>query len=125
MENSALDPIDRRDVGIMRFIYTFEAVWKATRLFLDLVEGRDENAPKSCIRAAFEVGLLTAAEAEAALAMTDDRNFTVHTYNERLAEALFARIPGHIEVLGGWLEAMRQSLESGRSPENPNPKTQV
>ena len=41
---------EKRDVVILRFIYTFEAIWKLARLFLFHVEGIDANAPKSCIR---------------------------------------------------------------------------
>lgn len=102
-----LAPIEKRDISVMRFIYTTEAIWKAAQLFLREVEGRTANSPKSAVRASFEVGLLDAAQAETALEMADDRNLAVHTYNEPLAEALAARLPAHAAVLDAWLAAMR------------------
>jgi hypothetical protein len=49
-------------------------------------------------------------ETEAALAITRDRNLSVHIYNEELAEQIFSRLPGHVRVLATWLEAMRRRL---------------
>ena len=43
--------------------------------------------------------------------MADDRNLTVHTYNEALANAIFARLPQHAAALEVWLKAMSQRLE--------------
>ena len=43
--------------------------------------------------------------------MADDRNLTVHTYNEALANAIFARLPQHAAALEGWVKAMAQRLE--------------
>ena len=70
------------------------------------IEGIDANSPKSCVRASMETGLLSAPQAEAALVMTDDRNLTVHVYNEALANDIYSRLPRHIDVLGAWLDAM-------------------
>ena len=51
--------------------------------------------------------MLSADDVDAALLMADDRNLTVHTYDEALAEAVFARIrAGHIPLLRRWVEAM-------------------
>ncbi len=77
-----------RDASIQRFEYTFEAVWKAVQLFLRTVESLEVASPKAAIRASLQVGLLTEEQSRAALRMADDRNLTVHTYNEALAEAI-------------------------------------
>ncbi|MCZ6574514.1 MAG: nucleotidyltransferase substrate binding protein, partial [Planctomycetota bacterium] len=45
------------------------------------------------MRAARDAGMLDDGETERALAMVDDRNLTVHTYNEELAQAIYARLP--------------------------------
>lgn len=103
----------KRDAAITRFVYTFEAVWKTAQLFLELVDGVSVGAPKPCIRAARTVDLLSDENAEAALEMTNDRNLTVHTYNEKLANEIFGRLPQHIEVLTTWLEAMKKRVECG------------
>ena len=100
-----------RDAALQRFEYTFEAVWKASQRYLLLREGMDLGSPKACIRAARDVELFSDAETERALAMADDRNLTVHTYNEALANAIFARLPQHAAALEGWFKAMSQRLE--------------
>ena len=75
------------------------------------VEGIEAGSPKSAIRACHEAGLLSAAHAEQALAMADDRNLTSHTYNEGLAEAIFKRLSGHLAVLEAWLTGMTAGLQ--------------
>lgn len=100
-----------RDAALQRFEYTYEAVWKASQRYLLLREGMDLGSPKACIRAARDVELFSDAETERALAMADDRNLTVHTYNEALADAIFARLPRHAAALEAWFKAMSQRLE--------------
>ena len=96
-----------RDAVIQRFEFTFEAVWKAAQFHLLKVEGLDVASPKAAIRACREVGLLDEQEAMQALRMADDRNLTVHTYNEQLAEQILERIMGYQVLLDHWLTAMK------------------
>lgn len=96
-----------RDAVIQRFEFTFEAVWKAAQFHLLKVEGLDVASPKAAIRACREVGLLDEQEAMQALLMADDRNLTVHTYNEQLAEQILERIMGYQVLLDHWLTAMK------------------
>lgn len=95
-----------RDAAIKRFEYTFEAVWKASQAHLQERHGLEANSPKTAIRASWEVGALNEEQARAALAMVGDRNLTVHTYEEKLAEQIYARLPAHAAVLSQWLAAM-------------------
>ena len=95
-----------RDAAIQRFEYTFEAMWKAAQRYLQVREGRAEGSPKGAIRGCREVGLLSNSDTTAALAMADDRNLTVHTYNEALASVLFARLGGHAALLDRWLAGL-------------------
>jgi nucleotidyltransferase substrate binding protein (TIGR01987 family) len=97
-----------RDAAIQRFEYTFEACWKATQRFLLVVEGLETGSPKGAIRLSREVGLLSDEETVQALEMVDDRNQTVHTYNESLAVQIAKRLPGYAELLGHWLRRMQQ-----------------
>jgi nucleotidyltransferase substrate binding protein (TIGR01987 family) len=87
-----------RDAAIQRFEYSFEATWKAAQRVLLAREGVEVGSPKSAMRAAREAGFLSDTDAAAALAMADDRNLTVHTYNEALARAIYARLGGHLEL---------------------------
>lgn len=61
------------------------------------------------VRASLENGLLTEEEARTGLAMVDHRNLTAHTYNEELANAIFAQIPGYRRLLRNWLERLAKA----------------
>ncbi len=97
-----------RDAAIQRFEYTFEAAWKAAQLFQKQREGVEAGSPKSVVRACFQGGLLSEEEARAGMDMAEDRNLTVHTYNEQLADAIYARLPRYAKVMGSWLAAMER-----------------
>lgn len=99
-----------RDAAIKRFEYSFDTGWKAGRQFLLATHGVDERSPKGVVRAARSVGVLSDEDAEQILAMADDRNLTVHTYNQALASEIFARLAGHSALLTRWIDAMRRKL---------------
>jgi nucleotidyltransferase substrate binding protein (TIGR01987 family) len=100
-------PIER-DATIQRFEYSFETVWKAAKHYLREKEGIDVASPKGVIRACREIGLLNEEEAVHALEMADDRNLTVHTYNDRLAQEIFMRIKVHYPLLETWLKRLEE-----------------
>jgi len=97
-----------RDAAIQRFEYTFEAMWKAMQLFLREIEGLEVGSPKGVIRAALQVGLFDDDQTRLALEMADDRNLTGHTYNQAVAEAIFAHIPAYSRLMTDLLNAMRK-----------------
>ncbi len=100
-----------RDAAIQRFEYTFEAVWKAAQLYLKEREGVEMASPKAVIRGSGQAGLLTKGQVRTALRMVDNRNRTVHTYEERVANSIYKRLPAYAELMGEWLAAM-QDLSS-------------
>lgn len=97
-----------RDAAIQRFEYTCEAVWKAAQRYLQEVEGVSVGSPKGSLRASRDVGLLTDEQTVIGLEMIDDRNLTVHTYNEAVAEEIFSGLPSYAELLDAWLTAMTE-----------------
>ncbi|HWR45821.1 HI0074 family nucleotidyltransferase substrate-binding subunit [Sporomusa sp.] len=99
-----------RDAAIQRFEFTFEAIWKAAKSFLFEVEGVDLGSPKSVIRSCRETGLLTENQAVMALKMADDRNLTVHTYNEALAVEIYSRLHAYSVLLRCWHEHMQEKM---------------
>lgn len=99
-----------RDAAIQRFEYSFEAVWKSAQRYLNIREGLQVASPKGAIRHSFQLGLLDEQESEAAFALVDDRNLTVHTYNRDLAISLASRLRGHARVLRSWLDALNGHL---------------
>lgn len=100
-----------RDAAIQRFEYTFEAVWKAAQRYLLIREGVDAGSPKAVIRACWQSDLLDEALARQALTMVDDRNLTVHTYNEALAQLIYNHLGDYADLLDQWLSAMHMRLE--------------
>ena len=94
-----------RDAAIQRFEYTCEATWKAIQLGLREKEGIQAASPKAIAREARRAGLLDDSQARLALAMVDDRNDTVHTYNEAVAQAIHSRLGDYVHLLQEWLGA--------------------
>ncbi|MQX36613.1 nucleotidyltransferase substrate binding protein [Roseospira navarrensis] len=107
LENGTLPPTERRDVCILRFVYSFEATWKAAQAVLRERHGLFANSPRAAIRSCVDVRILDEATAEAALSMVEDRNLAAHTYNEELADKLFGRMTGHAGALKAWLAGLR------------------
>lgn len=97
-----------RDAAIQRFEYSFETTWKAAQRHLRDAEGLDPGSPASVIRATHAVGLLDEAAARLGLEMVRDRNLTVHTYNERLADEIYARLRAYMEMMESWLSVIER-----------------
>lgn len=104
-----------RDAAIQRFEYTCEAVWKTAQRYLQEVEGLSIGSPKGSIRASREVGLITDEQATIGLEMIDDRNLTVHTYNESLAEEIYHHLPSYADFFTSWLAAIENRLAQQES----------
>jgi nucleotidyltransferase substrate binding protein (TIGR01987 family) len=81
-----------RDSAIQRFEFTFELFWKILRLYAAR-EGLEVNSPRASIREAFRLKII--GEDERYLAMLESRNLAAHTYEEELAEELYALLPAH------------------------------
>lgn len=103
-------PIER-DAAIQRFEFTFEATWKAAKQMLFDIEGIDVASPKGVIRACREIGLFSDEQAVDALQMVNDRNLTVHTYNESLASEIYERLKQHSELLRLWIKGIMDKVE--------------
>jgi nucleotidyltransferase substrate binding protein (TIGR01987 family) len=88
-----------RDAAVHRFEYTFEALWKFFQEYLQKHEGIVANSPKAVFRELLTVGLLTEEETAAFLEMTDRRNDTVHTYKEAVAQAIYSRLSGYLNLM--------------------------
>lgn len=95
-----------RDASIQRFEYSFEATWKAAQAVLLDRFGVQAGSPKPIIRASFANGLFTEDETRLALAMVDHRNLTSHTYNESLADEIFAALPDYRRLMRLWLDRL-------------------
>lgn len=61
------------------------------------------------MRSAHAVALLDEAAARLGLEMVRDRNLTVHTYNEALAEEIYGRLQRYLPLMDTWLDAMERA----------------
>jgi nucleotidyltransferase substrate binding protein (TIGR01987 family) len=97
-----------RDATIQRFEFTFEVVWKALKLYLER-QGHECGGPRATLKMAFAEGLIPTAQiADCWLQMLEDRNLTVHAYDQALAN----RIHGHIvSDYAALLTAMAQAIQ--------------
>jgi nucleotidyltransferase substrate binding protein (TIGR01987 family) len=78
------------DGTIQRFEFSFELGWKALKETLSLSKGIDPKFPKPIFQEAFRAGWIH--DEQLWLDMLNDRNNTSHTYDEKLALAIYRRI---------------------------------
>jgi len=95
-----------RDAAIQRFEFSFEASWNAAKQYLYDIEGVDIGSPKGVIRGCREVRLLEDDEAVLPLEMVNDRNLTVHAYNEEVAIKIHSNLNRYYALLQRWIERM-------------------
>ncbi len=81
-----------RDATIQRFEFTFEAVWKTLKLYLER-QGHECGGPRPTLKKAFAENLISKPE-EADLwpQMLEDRNLTSRAYDEVLANRIYQHI---------------------------------
>lgn len=84
-----------RDAAIQRFEFTSELSWKCIQKFLR-EQGIICRSPKECLREAFKFGLVE--DDERWISILQDRNLTTHTYDEKVAEDVYDRLPGYLEI---------------------------
>ncbi len=100
-----------RDAAIQRFEYSFEAIWKLLKEYLNKKEGIICNSPKSCFREAFNVQILDEDETIKALEMTDERNLTSHAYIEKVAQKIFEKLEIYFELTSKIFNHINKNLE--------------
>ncbi len=86
-----------RDAAIQRFEFSFELAWKAVSAF-SRSEGLEVRSPREALRMAHRLAWI--GDEDLWLRMLDDRNRTTHTYNESVAEEIFARLAAYSSALG-------------------------
>lgn len=87
--------VANRDSAIKRFELTFELGWKSAKTYLGN-KGLVCRSPRDCFAEAFRLGLV--ADDPLWLKMIEDRNLSVHTYNEKLADDIYGRLPNYLRL---------------------------
>lgn len=90
------------DGALQRFEFTFELFWKTLKLHLEQ-EGIIVGTPKQCFKEAYRLGLIS--DESSALRMLDDRNLTVHLYDQKTSREVFDRIGKH------YISLFREALQ--------------
>lgn len=84
------------DASIQRFEFSIELFWRWLQAAL-LREGIIANSPRAAMRGAYAQGWLDTEQIW--LDMIEDRNRTSHTYKEKLARAVYARLPDYLAAM--------------------------
>ena len=78
--------------GLIQFFeMTFELSWKVMKDFLEN-QGYDVKGPRDAIKLAFQIDLIN--NGHIWLDALEERNMTVHTYDEQLADKMISHIKG-------------------------------
>lgn len=86
------DVMAYRDSVIKRFEIAYDLTWKFLKFYFEYHLALTVNSPKGTFHVCLQQGLTTEEETRIFLNMIDDRNLTVHTYDEDLAEQVSMRI---------------------------------
>ena len=97
-----------RDSAVLRLIYSYEAVWKATQKALAALENVSAASPNAAIRVARALGWLSDEDAEAAIKLGEERNLAVHMYRDQVGQQIEAHLTAHAALLRRWLEALQR-----------------
>lgn len=85
-----------RDSAIKRFELCFDLAWKAIKLYAKK-EGLECQSPRACFQVAFQLNLVE--NEELWPDMIDERNKSVHIYNEQSADMVYAKLRDYIAPL--------------------------
>ena len=77
------------DGAIQRFEFTFELFWKLLKAYLEH-KGVLVRTPRDAFKEAFGIGVID--DEPVCLQMLDDRNTSVHMYDQRISREIFQRI---------------------------------
>jgi len=100
-----------RDSSIQRFEIAFELCWKFLKAYLEETHNSACTSPHTCFRAAFKHGMI--ADDPFWIDLIKLRNYTVHTYNESIADYVYAQLPEALKrfraALDGCADAITNS----------------
>ena len=92
-----------RDSAIQRFEISFELCWKFLKAYLEEEHNAFCTSPRTCFRMAFKNGVID--NDPFWIDLTVLRNYTVHTYNEELADHVYTRLPETVSRFRALLNA--------------------
>jgi nucleotidyltransferase substrate binding protein (TIGR01987 family) len=97
-----------RDAAIQRFEFTFELFWKTLQAYCQM-QGVEANSPRASLREAFRMGLMD--DDSRYMAMLQSRNLASHTYEETMAETIYASLPAFADAMRAVVAKIQADLE--------------
>ncbi len=105
--DSAKDELDKDGV-IQRFEFTFEALWKTLKIYLEYL-GIKKDSPRACAKEAFKMGYLE--EDEIFLDMMEDRNLSSYIYDEATSNKIYERISKvYVKYIDGVIKNLKNKI---------------
>ena len=101
-----------RDATLFRFKRSVEIFWRLLKDYLCVHEGFVCDSPKSCVRMAFKVGLITEEEAVKSLELIDLRLKSEHAYQEEIAEEIYLQVGDYWKLMDEICRRVAEKVES-------------
>jgi len=98
-----------RDATIQRFEYTVETFWKMLKEYIYFLDKKETKSPRSTIIEAKYLDFFTEEETEFALEMIQDRNLSVHAYEEKLAKQIMEKIPKYKDFMKKFFDKIQKN----------------
>ncbi len=95
-----------RDASIKRFELTIELFWKILKKILSY-EKIDSSTPRDVLAKSFQFNLID--DEEIWLKMLDDRNSTVHVYNEEEAKKIYENVKSYLPIFEKTYEKLKKT----------------
>lgn len=95
-----------RDSAIKRFELCFDVAWKLVKSYLEDHKAIICKSPNECFQQAYIQGIINYSDVW--IKMAKERNESVHTYKEELAEALYKKLPEFLKLFQELKEKISQ-----------------
>jgi len=105
--HSTVDSEIIRDGTIQRFEFSFELCWKLLKS-VNTFLGTECFSPRDCVRIAAQNEIID--DPEKWFEYIKMRNFASHTYNEKLAEEIYNKIPDFEKAANTMLHKIEQKI---------------
>lgn len=99
-----------RDSAIQRFEMVFDLAWKTLKTFLEEYHNATCTSPRNCFKEAFRQHLIEFDDFW--INITSIRNYTVHTYSEKLAEKVYKSLPEAFNYFQKLLQEIKKQLKN-------------
>ena len=96
---------------IQKFEFTIELLWKTVQVFLFEMDGIDVVTPKSVAKEFVEAGYCDYESYELFIRAINDRNHLSHIYRQEMAETIWQRLPGFLNLVEQIVCAMKSKME--------------